>query len=337
MKQPAVRTPAEWEPHARCLITWPHREDLWEERLKAVQEEYAAVARAIAQFEPVLMVANPGSGEDAKRQCGGNVEAVELPVDDSWLRDNGPIFVLEDRKKVVGRNFRFNAWGERFHPWDKDDALPDILCDHLNVECRPVDMILEGGSIYTDGEGTLITTKQCLLSPNRNPAMSQSEIEAALQESLGIRKIIWLPWGFHDSQTDGHVDGVAAYLAPAKVMLQSAPPGTPDESRFKENRKILEAATDARGRKFEIVDMPLLPDVDVGGDEGVMHHIYANFYLPNGGVVVPLAGAPEDDEAMALLRKNFPDRKVVGIPVPNVRSGGGAIHCITQQMPAAPA
>ncbi len=339
MTKPTVRAPAEWEPHSRCLMSWPCRMDLWGEKLKTVQAEYAAVAKAIAQFEPVLMVANTGSGADARQQCGENVEVVEFPIDDSWMRDNGPIFVLEDHK-IVGRNFRFNSWGEKFAPWDKDDALPPLLCDHLNVGCRPVDMVLEGGGIVTDGQGTLITTESCLLNPNRNPTMSRSEIEATLKESLGIRKVIWLPGGL-DWGTDGHVDGVVAYLAPAKVLFEWAPPDTEEGRSLRENRKALEAATDAEGRNFEIFEMPPInaPEIPYFAPGGSDEHgpfFYINFYLANGGVVVSVAGVPaEDEKVLTCLRKLFPERRVVGVPVRTVEWGGGAIHCITQQVPKA--
>jgi agmatine deiminase len=316
-------------------MSWPHREDLWEDMLEVVQQEHAAVAKAVAQFEPVLMVANPGSGAEAQQRCGSGVEVVEFPVDDAWTRDNGPIFVVEEGR-LVGLDFRFNAWGKKFPPWDKDDALPEPLCEHLDVERRPVDMVLEGGAIITDGQGTLITTEQCLLNPNRNPNMSRSEIEAILRESLGVRKIIWLPGVLEDAWvTDGHVDGVAAYLAPAKVMVETAPPGDKAEPCLTENRAVLEAATDARGRKLQIVEAPLASVITVAGEEVI--HGYLNFYQANqGGVVVPLAGVSEDDEAMARLRKVLPDRQVVGVPTPTVGWGGGGVHCITQQMPALP-
>jgi agmatine deiminase len=333
----AVRAPAEWEPHARCLMSWPHREDLWEDMLEVVQQEYASVAKAVAQFEPVLMVANPGSGAEAQRQCGDGIEVIEFPIDDAWTRDNGPIFVVEE-ERLVGLDFRFNGWGEKIPPWDKDDALPEPLCEYLEVKRRPVDMVLEGGAIITDGEGTLITTEQCLLNPNRNPDMSRSEIEAVLRESLGVKKIIWLPGVVEDDITDGHVDGVVAYLAPAKVMVETASPIDKFSSWYaavSENRVVLEAATDAQGRKFELVEAPRASALTVGGDK--VYHGYINFYQANqGGVVVPLGGVSKDEKALAHLRKVLPDRQVVGVPTPVVTWGGGGVHCITQQMPALP-
>ncbi|UCF80193.1 MAG: agmatine deiminase family protein [Acidobacteriota bacterium] len=335
--QAAVRAPAEWEPHERCLMSWPHRKDMWEDMLEVVQQEYAAVAKAVTQFEPVLMIANSGSGAEAQRQCGENVEVVEFPIDDAWMRDNGPIFVVEE-ERLVGLDFRFNAWGKKFPPWDKDDALPEPLCEYLEVERRPVDMVLEGGAITMDGQGTLITTEQCLLNPNRNPDMSRSEIEAVLRESLGVKKIIWLPGIVEDDLTDGHVDGMAAFLAPAKIMVETALPSDKGSSWYaavSENRVVLEAATDAQGRKFEIVDAPPAPALNVAGDE--IYLGYINFYQANqGGVVVPLGGVSEDDEALTHLRKVLPDRQVVGVPTPTVGWGGGGVHCITQQMPALP-
>ncbi|MEY9874533.1 agmatine deiminase [Streptacidiphilus sp. MAP12-33] len=330
-----LRMPAEWTEHERCLMAWPTRPELWGETLDEVRGEYANVARAIAEFEPVTMVALPGQGEQAAALCGEGVEVIELPIDDSWFRDSGPIFVLGEDGRRAGVDFRFNAWGQKHFPWDTDDKISGRLLEHFDVERVGSSMILEGGAITVDGEGTLITTEQCLLHPNRNPGMSQDEIEAELKARLGVTKVIWLPYGgLLDTETDGHVDGVCAFVAPGKVVVQlPSDPQHPDYERMRVNRAVLEAATDAQGRSLEIIDLPQSAFVDVEGKETEVG--YLNFYIANGGVVVPVADVPEDEGALAVLAAALPGRKVVGVRSRVIAFGGGGVHCITQQVPAA--
>lgn len=329
------RMPAEWTPHDGCLMAWPTRPDLWGDMFDHAKHEYAAVARAIAEFEPVTMVTVPGAAEDARALCGDGIRIIELPIDDSWFRDSGPIFVLDEAGSRAGVDFRFNAWGGKHHPWDADDRIAAALIDALGDPRIDSRMILEGGAITVDGEGTLITTEQCLLHPNRNPGMTRAEIEAELEARLGVTKIIWLPYGgFLDTETDGHVDGVCAFTAPGKVIVQlPADPAHPDYARMRANRAVLEASTDAQGRPFEIVDVPQTAFVAWGGSD--IEVCYLNFYIANGGVIVPIADHPEDAGALAIVQSAFPDRKVVGVPTRTVAFGGGGVHCITQQIPAA--
>ncbi|MGX4735787.1 agmatine deiminase family protein [Kitasatospora griseola] len=329
------RMPAEWAEHEGCLMAWPVRPDLWGDTLAEAKREYAEVARAIAQFEPVTMAVPPGRGDEARAMCGDAVRVVELPMDDSWFRDSAPIFVLDAEGRRAGVDFRFNAWGRKHHPWEADDRIAALLLEHLDVPAIRSEMILEGGAITVDGEGTLITTEQCLLHPNRNPGMSREEIEAELKDRLGVTKVIWLPYGgLLDTETDGHVDGVCAFAAPGKVVVQlPADPAHPDYARMRANRAVLEHSTDALGRRFEIVDVPQAAFVEVDGREVEVG--YLNHYLANGAVVVPVAGHPEDEGALAVLAEAYPGRKVVGVRARAVAWGGGGIHCITQQIPAA--
>jgi len=330
------RMPAEWAPHDRCLMAWPvaGRTELWGPMYEAATGEFAGVARAIARFEPLLMVARPGDGPAAQAACGAGVEVLELPLDDSWMRDAGPIFCLEPSGARHGVTFRFNSWGERFLPYDQDALLAGRLLERLGERRVVSAMVLEGGAITVDGEGTLITTEQCLLNPNRNPSMDRGQIEDELRARLGVERVVWLPYGqFDDPHTDGHVDGVCAFTAPGRVILQTcAIPGHPDVERSAANRAALEAATDAAGRPLEIVELPYLPFVEVGGDELAVS--YLNFYVANGGVVVPLAGHPDDEPALALLAEVFPGREVIGVPGRVISYGGGGVHCITQQIPS---
>jgi len=329
------RMPAEWTEHERCLMAWPTRPDLWGGVLDEVRQEYAQVARAIAQFEPVTMVAVPGQGEEARARCGESVEVVELPIDDSWFRDSGPIFVLDEDGHRAGVDFRFNAWGEKHFPWDTDDRISAALLERLDVPRIASPMILEGGSITVDGEGTLITTEQCLLHPNRTPGMTKEQIEAELVARLGVSKVIWLPYGgLEDTETDGHVDGVCAFVAPGRVVVQLPnDPDHPDFERMRTNRAVLEAATDARGNRLEIVDLPQSAFVEVDGKHTEVG--YLNFYVANGGVVVPVADIDADAGALAVIAEAFPGRKVVGVRSRVIAFGGGGVHCITQQVPAA--
>ncbi|MFJ5550084.1 agmatine/peptidylarginine deiminase [Streptomyces sp. NPDC093225] len=329
------RMPAEWSEHEGCLMAWPTRTDLWGDVLDAVKAEYAEVARAVARFEPVTMVAPPGHADDARAHCGDEVTVVELPLDDSWFRDSAPLFVLDGDGRRAGVDFRFNAWGRKHHPYDSDDRISALLLEHLDVERIASDMILEGGAITVDGEGTLITTEQCLLHPNRNPGLNRAQIEAELKARLGVDKVIWLPYGgLLDTETDGHVDGVCAFAAPGRVVL-SLPddPQHPDYVRMRANRAVLEASTDARGRSLEIVDVPQTAYAEAGGTR--VEVSYLNYYVANGGVVVPVAGVPQDLAAMEVIATAYPDRKVVGVPAPVIAYGGGGVHCITQQVPVA--
>ncbi|GAA2814815.1 agmatine deiminase [Kitasatospora paracochleata] len=328
--------PAEWTDHEGCLMAWPVRAELWGNVLDRAKQEYAQVARAIAEFEPVTMVAPPGHGEEARAMCGEEgITVLELPTDDSWFRDSAPIFVVDEVGRRAGVDFRFNSWGRKHHPWDADDRISALLLERLGVPAIRSEMILEGGAITVDGEGTLITTEQCLLHPNRNPDLSREEIEAELKARLGVTKVIWLPYGgLLDTETDGHVDGVCAFAAPGKVIVQlPSDPEHPDYVRMRANRTVLEHSTDAQGRPFEIVDVPQAAFVEVDGKE--IEVGYLNHYLANGGVVVPIAGHPEDAGALAVIAAAHPDRKVVGVPTPVVAFGGGGVHCITQQIPSA--
>jgi agmatine deiminase len=327
----SFRMPAEWAAHDRTLMAWPAREDMWEEHFEGAKAAYAEVANAIAAFEPVTMVARPAQRKEARRACGDGVTVSELPIDDSWLRDSGPIFVLDGAGRRAGVDFGFNAWGEKFQPYDDDAEIAARLLERLREERIDArDLILEGGSIAVDGEGTLITTEQCLLHPSRNPQLSRDEIARRLQAELGVHTVVWLGQGLvEDHDTDGHVDNVCAWIAPGRVLAQTvADESNPNWHTTRENVARLEAAG------LEVVELPLLPYVDHDGPPTVVP--YTNFYLCNGGVIVPVAGQETDDEALALIGGLYPGREVVAVPGVTLALGGGGVHCITQQVPAVP-
>jgi agmatine deiminase len=326
------RMPAEWEAHEACLMAWPTRRELWAGMLDVAEQEYAGVANAIAAFEPVRMVVAPGTAARAQRLLGSNVEQVELPLDDSWLRDSGPIFVRDADGVRAAVDFRFNSWGERFEPWELDAALSARLLAQLGVTRVASEMVLEGGSIAVDGEGTLITTEQCLLNPNRNSQLSREEIEAELRRTLGVTQIIWLPFGHaEDAHTDGHVDGVCAFVKPGTVIVQSCEdPEHADYARMRANRAVLDNARDAQGRPLEIIELPLYPYGELGGHRTSVS--YVNFYVANGAVIVPVASTAMDSAALEIIGGAFPEREVVPVPARCIAFGGGGVHCITQQM-----
>ncbi len=323
-----VRTPAEWEPHERTLMGWPCRPELWGETIEQARIDYAAVANAVAAFEPVTMIANAGPDFIAARAaCGQGVEVVKLPLDDSWLRDCGPIYVYADDGRRIAVHFRFNAWGEKFPPWDRDAEVGRLVAGWLGDEVRSAPLVLEGGSIVTDGEGTLLTTEQCLLNPNRNPSLTREEIEQALRDNLGVDRVLWLGQGLvEDRDTDGHVDLIAAFTRPGHVLLQTVPEGNPNYEHCEENRARLRAAG------VEVTEMALLPYAQVAGE--TVAASYLNFYICNGAVIVPTAGADTDQAALELIAGAYPGREVVPVPGLVLAYGGGGPHCITQQVPA---
>ena len=277
-RQVSFRMPAEGAAHDRTLMAWPAREDMWEEHFEAAKAVYAEVANAITAFEPVTMVAPPAKRKEARAACGDGVTVTELPIDDSWMRDNGPIFVLDGTGRRAGVDFGFNAWGEKFKPYDDDAEVTARLLERMGEErIDATDFILEGGSIAVDGEGMLVTTEQCLLHPTRNPGLSKDEIARRLQDELGVHTVVWLGQGLvEDVDTDGHVDNVCAFIAPGRVLLQTvADEANPNWEHTRENVERLQAAG------LEVEELPLLPYVDHDGPPTVVP--YTNFYVCNGG------------------------------------------------------
>ncbi len=321
--------PAEWAPHAGCLMAWPTRKQLWGDRFAEAKQDYATVASAIAAFEPVLMVCNPGDADEVRDHCGSGVDALEIPINDSWARDSGPIFVQDPSGKSAVVQFGFNAWGGRWDPHDDDARLATRVGEVLGLPVFTAPMVLEGGAFFVDGEGTLLTTEQCLLNPNRNSHLSRDQLESILSDYLGVRTIIWLPHGHvmdvGPEGTDGHVDGVAQYLAPGRVLLEStSDPGGPDYGPAQDNLAVLRAAVDAAGRSLDV------ELIDPGSQPSVS---YVNHYLANGAAIVPVTGSPNDELALARLAEVYPDRSIVAVPGEALAYGGGGPHCITQQIP----
>jgi agmatine deiminase len=327
-----LRMPAEWAPHERTLIAWPAREEAWRgASIEQARDVHAHVVAAVAAFEPVTLVVDPAHAKDAKRRVPRqDVELFEAPIDDSWLRDSGPLIVVGPTGRRAGIDFRFNAWGEAFTPYDKDAVIAARLLEQLGIERFASPLVLEGGAIAVDGEGMLVTTEQCLLNPNRNPLLNRGEIEAELRLQLGVERIVWLGRGLvEDADTDGHVDNVCAFLAPGRVLLQAtASAEDPNAAALEQNARRLEEAGIAIER-FE-----LLPRT-TRADGSVVAMPYLNLYLCNAAAIVPLGEQDPDMDVEALRRLSalLPGREIVGVPGSVLALGGGGVHCITQQLP----
>lgn len=349
------RMPAEWEPHAGTWMIWPERPDNWRLGAKPAQAAFAAVASAIAEAEPVTMLVSAGQWENARQRLPAAVRLVEATTNDAWCRDTGPSFVVDEDGRVRGNDWRFNAWGGfdggLYAPWDQDDRVAARV---LEIERAPryrASFILEGGAIHVDGEGTLITTEECLLNPNRNPGLSRAEIEAHLAAHLGVERTIWVGAGLFNDETDGHIDNLACFARPGVVTLTwCEDPDDPQYAISRDAHRRLAAARDARGRSLEIVKLPMpgplfMTDEEAAGIDAVegsaerrggarLAASYANYYIANGLVVMPLLDPKTDRNAMEILASLHPDRRIVGIAAREILLGGGNIHCITQQQPA---
>jgi agmatine deiminase len=349
------RMPGEFEPHAGCWMAWPERPDNWRCGAKPAQAAYAAVAEAINACEPVTMAVSARQFENCRARLSSSIRVVELSTDDAWLRDIGPSFVISRDDKMRGVDWRFNAWGGLdgglYFPWDRDDAAAQKILEIEGADRYRAPLVLEGGAIHVDGEGTVMATEQCLLHRNRNPALARPQIEGLLLTYLGAEKVIWLGEGVYNDNTNGHVDNLACFARPGVVLLTwTDDPSDPQHAISLDAHNRLEAATDARGRSVEIVHLPSPGPITITAGEASsvdalstslprrpgdrLAGSYVNFYPGTSRIVFPLLDDRFDDVAEAILRDCFPRREVVGVPSREILLGGGNIHCITQQIPA---
>jgi agmatine deiminase len=333
MSLPTLHMPAEWAPHSRCWMAWPVRPETFKGGIDDAKTAYAEVAQAIAQFEPVSMICAEADVAEASLACGKGVEVIGLPISDSWIRDSGPTFVHHSGAALAGVHWRFNAWGRLYPDHQPDAELGRRLLERLELPVFPAPLVMEGGAFHVDGEGTLITTEQCLLNRNRNPDLSRGEIEGHLRAHLGVSKIVWLGEGYDGDETAGHIDEIATFVRPGVLLMgMAADPSDPNYAVGQDNLARLKGVTDARGRPLEVVTVPVPARRD-GEDGRRLTLSYTNLYIANGGVVMPSFEDSADEEAFRIVRRLFPDREVVQVVANDIVRGGGGIHCITQQQP----
>ncbi len=326
--------PAEWAPHERCWMEWPC-DSHWEDGpgLETIRDIFTEVAQAIRRFEPVTLIANPDHADDARSRLGPSIDVIELEIDSEWFRDSGPSFLTDGKGGLAATCWRFNAWGGKGDTWDLDATAAPRLAGTLGIPAFQSELCTEGGGLHVDGEGTVLTTETVVLNDNRNPGLTKPEAEELLCEGLGAEKVIWLPGGTR-TLTDGHVDGLACFVRPGVALaLMPADPAHPKYEIYAENLRALELATDARGRKLEVHTI-----IDASEAESTGEHFirtYVNFYIANGGIVMPGYGVSSDDTARETVQALFPGYEVVTVQAAKVAGAGGAIHCITQQQPRA--
>jgi agmatine deiminase len=348
------RMPAEWEPHAGTWMIWPERPDNWRLGAKPAQSAFAAVARAIARFEPVTMMVSAAQYANARALLPPGVRVVELSTNDAWARDVGATFVVNAAGDVRGVDWTFNAWGGLggglYFPWDRDDAVAEKM---LEIERAPryrTPFVTEGGALHVDGEGTVLVTEACLLDANRNPGITREAVEHALTTHLGASHVIWLGAGVPFDETGGHVDNLACFVRPGVVLLTWCDdPADPHYAMSRDAEARLLAARDARGRNITVERIPMPTPMHYTADEvaGIDHTAtgysrtagerlagsYVNFLIVNGAVIAPNFDVATDESAHAVLARLFPEREIVLVPGREILLGGGNIHCITQQQP----
>jgi agmatine deiminase len=350
------RMPGEFEPHSGCWMLWPERPDNWRDGAKPAQRAFVEVAKAIAPSERVSVGVSAAQFANARRLLPPEVRVVEISTNDAWARDTGPTFVVNDRGRMRGVDWIFNAWGGLkgglYFPWDKDDAVAQKILEIEGCDRYSAPFVLEGGAIHVDGQGTLITTEECLLNPNRNPHLSRDELEKLLRQYLGIETVIWLGKGTYLDETDGHVDNLCAFTRPGEVVLTwTNDRRDPQYEISRDAYERLSDARDARGRRLKIhklhqpgpLHMTKQEAAGVDAAEGSkpreagarMAGSYVNFYIGSKRVVVPLFDPRRDAAALRKLKELFPRREIVGVQSREILLGGGNIHCITQQVPVA--
>ena len=326
--------PAEWAKHDAVWLAYPSHEDLWLESLPAVRAEFSALCKAIAGERLEILLNRPEDRTSAERDLAGlNLRFHMVPFGDIWLRDTAPIFTFAPSGNLSASVFRFNGWGEKYLlPHDDQVSLRVAESSGLTIARR--NWVLEGGSVEVDGEGTCLTTEQCLLNPNRNPGLGRGTIETLLAESLGTTKVLWLKQGLQNDHTDGHIDTLARFVEPGKVIcMRAASSDDPNFDALEEIYSDLRGFSDAKGRTLEVVTIPS-PGILLDDEGEFMPASYVNFYIANESVLVPTYGVRHDEEAVYSISRLFPGRRTVGCSARSILEGGGAFHCITQQQPS---
>ncbi|MGA2409141.1 MAG: agmatine deiminase family protein [Candidatus Binataceae bacterium] len=347
------RMPAEWEPHLATYLAWPHNVDTWPGKFDPIPMAFAQIAAAIGSCEPVRILLRDRAEAAGVKELiaeavasmlgeGETEHAIEyaiVPTNDSWVRDHGPIFVNRIQSAAgsgpaqIALDWRFNSWGEKYGAFDLDDVVPHRLAELYGFDVIEPGIVLEGGSIDVNGAGSLLTTEACLLNPNRNPSLSRAEIEDYLKACFGVNSILWLGDGIAGDDTDGHVDDLARFVDHRTIVtIVEDDPADANYKVLQDNLERLQSMRDQDGRPFRIETLPMPPGQYFDGTR--LPASYANFYIANGGVIVPVFGCNADPAAIAVLTRLFPGREIIGVPSADLVWGLGAIHCLTQQHPA---
>ena len=333
------RMPAEWEPHAATWVAWPHNAETWPGCLDAAEREFRLLVEKLSASEPVhVVVQNAEHARHVHEQLiplgtARPIQLHEVPTDDAWMRDIGPTFVEDAETGLLAIDWLFNSWGGKYPPWDRDDAAASGVAAQAKVRSQRVGLVIEGGALEVDGEGTLLTTESVLLDPKRNPRLDKAELERQLAELLGVRHVVWLEGAIEGDDTDGHIDEIARFVGPARVVCAREPDARdPNHAALERCRAQLEDARDARGRALEVIDLPMPPPIEADGAR--LPASYANFYIANQTLIVPVFGVAKDAEALRILSDLFPGRAVSGTPCRTLVRGLGSVHCLTQQQPA---
>lgn len=340
------RMPAEWHQHDATLMHWPSNRETWPgDRLTRAETVFLNIIDTLSSYEPVLLLCDPSAIRRAEERIKsrvldpGQVHLIEKPINDVWARDCGPICIKREKDhscEYAMTDWDYNAWGNKYPPYDDDNKVPVFLADKFNIPVFQPGLVLEGGSIDTNGKGLLLTTESVLLNPNRNPGLDKPMIEQYLSHYLGVEKILWMKAGLAGDDTDGHIDDLCRFLNEDTVLTTVT--GDPDDINYhtlSENRKRLENVSDQKGNRLNIVELPL-PGTRINGTTAdgseFVPASYANFYIANGVVLVPLYDKRYDKQAMELLGHYFPDREVAGIECTDLVWGQGSIHCVTHQL-----
>lgn len=340
LQTPAVlgyRMPAEWEPHAATWLSWPHNRDTWPGQFEPVPEVWAELVRLLSVVESVhILAGSEAVMAEARRLVGHlpNVELHDIATNDAWMRDHGPTFLVGPAQATPALvHWGYNAWGGKYPPFNKDQQVPRRIAELLGFRRFEPGIILEGGAIDVNGAGSVLTTEQCLLNPNRNTGLSREAVELYLADYCAAPHVIWLGGGIVGDDTDGHIDELARFVSQRTVVAAvEEDPRDPNYGPLRDNLSRLRTARDEKGRSLEIVTMPMPRPVYFG--EHRLPASYMNFYIANGLVVVPQFGDPADELARHTLAELFPDRHILGLRAVELAWGLGAFHCITQQQPA---
>jgi agmatine deiminase len=332
-RQLGYRMPAEWEPHARCWMAWPHSPVAWRGRHPEAKAALLRLAATIAEWEPVMMLVHPEDVSEVRPKLPASVELLPIPLDDAWTRDTLPTFLVDGKGHLAAVSWKFNGWGDMEHAeWELDESLAPRLCHEMGIPCFSAPLVNEGGAIHVDGEGTLLCTRDTLLDPRRNPLMQQNDVEQVLHEYLGAEKILWLDRGYDQDETGGHIDIIASFAAPGRILhLQSLDPADPNAAQFSRNMQALSAMRDAASRSLEIIPIP--QPAPRYADSRRLSLSYQNYYPANGAVILPVFNDLQDTIALEAFRTIYPDREIVPFHATELFHGGGGIHCLTQQQP----